>query len=105
METFAERYTNQIRGVISCFDRVNGHNWLARQLDNKGFDFNLVDNAFIDISDFEQAQHIADTFNVRRLHRILDRYALMCCPVVKRQWSFPAVESCLCHEKRVSLRR
>ena len=33
METFAERYTNQIRGVISCFDRVNGHNWLARQLD------------------------------------------------------------------------
>jgi len=132
METFAERYTNQIRGVISCFDRVvisgtlpnirysgamaaylttmglklfefttfvnhdkstgrttlkacdgkclhyyfyfiekelglcylrvptwapfrlqfyfNGHNWLARQLDNKGFDFNLVDNAFIDIS-------------------------------------------------------
>jgi DNA-binding MarR family transcriptional regulator len=75
----------------------NGHNWLSRQLDDNGFAFNLVDNAFVDISDFEQAQHIADSFNVRRLHRILERYASMCCPVVKQfragvEWTIMQIE-------------
>jgi hypothetical protein len=75
----------------------NGHNWLARKLDENGFAFNLVDNAFIDISDFEQAQDIADSFNVRGLHRILARYASMCCPVVKQfrvgvEWTIMQIE-------------
>jgi hypothetical protein len=62
----------------------NGHNWLARKLDDQGVAFNLVDNAFVDISDFEEAQRLADSFNIRQLHRILDKYALLCCPVVAR---------------------
>jgi len=38
----------------------NGHNWLARKLNDQGVAFNLVDNAFVDISDFEEAQRLAD---------------------------------------------
>lgn len=75
----------------------NGHNWLARQLDDIGFAFNLVDNAFVYISDFEQAQQVADSLNIKRLHRILDRYASMCCPVVNQfragvEWTIMQVE-------------
>lgn len=64
----------------------NGHNWLARQLDNQGIGHHLVDNAFVYISDYERAQQIADSFNIKRLHRILDRYASMYCSVVKQFW-------------------
>ena len=47
----------------------NGHNWLARQLEKKGIGFNLVDNAFVSISDFGGAQELSNAFNVKRLHR------------------------------------
>ena len=75
----------------------NGHNWLARQLEKKGIGFNLVDNAFVSISDFAQAQEIADAFNVKRLHSILDRYASMYCPVIEQfrapvRWTIMQVE-------------
>jgi hypothetical protein len=90
----------------------NGHNWLARQLDDIGFAFNLVDNAFIDISDFGQAQSIADSFNVRRLHRTLERYASMCCPVVNQfragvEWTIMQIEYAtdIVFRKRENLQR
>jgi len=75
----------------------NGHNWLARRFDKRGIDFTLLDNAFIEISDYEQAQRIADRFDVKRLHRKLDSYARKLCPVVKRfrsgvHWSIMQVE-------------
>jgi len=59
----------------------NGHNWLARQLDQRGIGYTMLDNAFLDIDDWNQAQRLADRFNVRRLHRRLDKYAARCCPV------------------------
>jgi hypothetical protein len=60
----------------------NGHSWLARQLEREGIEFTAADNAFVRISDFARAQEVADTFNPQRLHRILDRYARLCCPVL-----------------------
>jgi len=53
----------------------NGHNWLARQLDKAAIGHKLLDNAFVDVDDFEAAQRIADDFPIRRLHRALNRFA------------------------------
>ena len=61
----------------------NGHNWLARQLDRRGIGYELLDNAFVQIDDFDKAQRIADRFPVKQLHRRLDRYAKRFCPVLK----------------------
>jgi hypothetical protein len=59
----------------------NGHGWLARRLSAKGIGFKLADNAFLAIEDFGRAQTLADGFEPRQLHRVLDRYAVLCCPV------------------------
>ena len=59
----------------------NGHGWLARRLGAKRIGFTLADNAFVQIQDWEAAQKLADSFTPERLHRVLDRYARLCCPV------------------------
>jgi len=61
----------------------NGHGWLARQLAREGIDFTLADNAFVRIEDWARAQALADALAPRALHRVLDRYAKLCCPVEK----------------------
>jgi hypothetical protein len=58
----------------------NAHNWLARQLDKAGIDYELRDNAFTDISDFEKAQSISDSFDVRLFHKRLDHFVDLYCP-------------------------
>jgi Fe-S cluster biogenesis protein NfuA len=75
----------------------NGHSWLARQLMAEGIDFGMVDNAFIGIADWQRAQDLADAFSPDRLHRVLDRYAALCCPVLDvfgqtYHWSLMQVE-------------
>jgi hypothetical protein len=60
----------------------NGHSWLARKLASRGIVYTMADNAFIRIDDWEQAQQLADSFTPDELHRILDRYAAMCCPML-----------------------
>lgn len=62
----------------------NGHNWLARRLDQKGIAYEQVENAFVRIDDFEKAQKLADQFPVKQLHRMLDRSAKKFCPVISR---------------------
>ena len=62
----------------------NGHNWLASRLKRKGIGFQQVDNAFVQIDDFAEAQRLADGFSAKQLHRLLDRYARQFCPVVAR---------------------
>ena len=59
----------------------NGHAWLASQLDRRHIRYKLIDNAFDDIDDFEQAQQLADQLNVKVLHQLLDKYARLFCPV------------------------
>lgn len=60
----------------------NGHSWLANRLLREGIDFATADNAFARIADFDRAQELADTFKPELLHRHLDRYARLCCPVL-----------------------
>jgi hypothetical protein len=59
----------------------NGHSWLETKLIANGIDYAMADNAFIRIADFARAQALADQLKPDDLHRILDRYAKMCCPV------------------------
>jgi hypothetical protein len=75
----------------------NGHAWLARKLTSEGIDFAMADNAFIRIEDWTRAQELADTLKPASLHKILDRYAELCCPVLdvfgqRYPWSLMQVE-------------
>ena len=75
----------------------NGHNWLANQLSQRGVTFKMLDNVFLDISEFESAQALADDFPVKQLHRELDRLASYFCPVLHHfdttyHWSIMQVE-------------
>ncbi len=75
----------------------NGHSWLARKLSAEGIGFTAGDNAFLRIDDWSRAQELADGFSPGMLHRILDRYAHLCCPVLDSfkqsyHWSLMQVE-------------
>lgn len=75
----------------------NGHNWLAGQLRKRGIAFTLLDNAFIQIDDWETAQHFADQLQAKKIHRLLDRFARRYCPFIRRlgidyHWSFMQAE-------------
>jgi len=75
----------------------NGHFALARQLDKAGIQYGLLETAFVDVADFTRAQALADGFPVRRLHRLLERFARQYCPVVRHfragyHWSLMQVE-------------
>jgi hypothetical protein len=73
------------------------HRWLARKLTAAGIGFTAAGNAFLRIDDCQGAQALADSFSPRLLHRILDRYAVSCCPVLDTfkqsyHWSLMQVE-------------
>jgi len=75
----------------------NGHSWLARQLTARGIGFAMADNGFLRIDDFSRAQQLADAFKPDDLHRVLDHYANLCCPVLdvfeqRYHWSLMQVE-------------
>jgi hypothetical protein len=65
----------------------NGHAALARSLSAEGLAFTLADNCFTRIADPAAAQRLADHFEARHLHAILDRYAAQFCPALT---GFPA---------------
>ncbi len=60
----------------------NAHNWLSRQLDKRNIGYEQIENAFFRIDNFEKAQRISDSFPVKKLHKMLVRYALQFCPVI-----------------------
>ena len=60
---------------------MNGHNLLANKLYKRGIEYELLDNAFIDVSDIEMAQKLSDRINPESLHKILDVFAKRYCPV------------------------
>jgi hypothetical protein len=69
----------------------------ARQLTAEGISFTAADNAFTRIADWQRAQDLADAFSPDQLHRVLDSYAAVCCPVLDvfgqtYHWSLMQVE-------------
>lgn len=75
----------------------NGHNPLARQLSKAGIGFQLIDNVFVSIEDFEQAQRLSDGLRADMLHRTLDEVARWLCPVTSHfkggvHWSLMQLE-------------
>lgn len=75
----------------------NAHNWLAARLQRKGIGCQLLDNAFVQIEDWEAAQALAETFSIGSLHKDLDVLARTCVPWLSRfaggyHWSVMQVE-------------
>ena len=58
----------------------NGNTWLARQLTADGIAFTVT--AFARVADWQRARDLAGGFSPDELHRVLDRYATLCCPVL-----------------------
>ena len=75
----------------------NGHNALATKLDRQNIPYALLDNAFVDIEDFDRAQRLADALQIKNLHKRLNRLAELYCPVGRHfssgyHWSLMQVE-------------
>src|SRR5436853_6035869 len=45
----------------------NGHNWLAAQLRKRKIAYQLLDNAFVEIGDWNQAQQMADDWKIKQI--------------------------------------
>jgi hypothetical protein len=62
---------------------LNGHNWLAHQLDKHGIRYRRLENAFLWIEDPDRAQKLADKFIRKKWHRVLQRFALRVNPLLR----------------------
>ena len=89
----------------------NGHNHFAAKLDNRSIDYTMLDNAFVNIEDYDKAQKISDNFNIKQIHRLLDKYTRLYCPVIKHfennyHWSIMQAEYAtdIVFEKQKALR-
>jgi hypothetical protein len=60
---------------FTCQVYVNGHDYVARQLQAKGLGFEQIDNAFVQLDDPAAAQRMADRFAKLSWPKILERYA------------------------------
>jgi hypothetical protein len=75
----------------------NGHYALASKLDRHKIPYALLDNAFVEIENFEIAQRLADSLRIDVLHKRLNQYAQLYCPVIRHflsgyHWSLMQVE-------------
>lgn len=75
----------------------NGHNWLASQLTEHQIAFEQLDNAFVQIADFEKANQLAQQLDVEKLQSKLNDFAQLYCPVISHlnleyHWSIMQAE-------------
>lgn len=61
---------------------VNGHEWLARKLDQKKIKYVKDDNAFLSVENFKRAQSISDSFVNLNHKKFLDRMAKLVNPLL-----------------------
>ncbi len=54
---------------------LNGHEWLARQLERRGIGFERYENTFLSIDDLPLAQRLCASFTRRRWKRLFDAFA------------------------------
>jgi hypothetical protein len=62
---------------------INGHSLLKGELEDNNIGFTMIDNAFDNIDDWEKAQQLSDSLSIEKIHRKLDEYSNMFCPVSK----------------------
>jgi hypothetical protein len=67
---------------FTCQVYANGHDYVARQLKQKGLAFKQVDNAFVELADPAAAQRAADRFAKLPWPKILERYARQVNPLL-----------------------
>jgi hypothetical protein len=65
---------------------VNGHDWLARQMQRRHVGFVQCDNAFTQLDDATAAQRLADRFPKLRWVKILNRWARHVNPLMGQSW-------------------
>jgi hypothetical protein len=65
---------------------VNGHDWLARQLQARKIGFVQQDNAFTECDDWAAAQTLADQFDQQDWVKLLDGWARRVNPVLSFEW-------------------
>jgi hypothetical protein len=75
----------------------NGHNWPASRLRKRVIDYQLLDNAFVQIGDWERAQQIVNRWEAKSIHRKLGEFAQTYCPIfrafgVRYHWSVDQCE-------------
>ena len=70
---------------FTCQVYVNGHDYVARCLRQKGLAFEQVDNAFVQLSDAVAAQRAADRFVKLPWPTILERYARQVNPLLHKE--------------------
>jgi hypothetical protein len=71
---------------FTCQVYVNGHDWLARQMQQRRLGFVQTDNAFTQLDDPAQAQELADRFSQLDWVAILDRWIRPVQPLLGRVW-------------------
>jgi len=62
---------------------VNGHEWLARQLDTRGLGYRRLDNAFLALDDPGRTQRLADRFPTLPWPTILEGFARRVNPLLR----------------------
>lgn len=62
---------------------INGHEWLARQMDRCGIDYEMFENAFTYIDDCAKAQKLADKLPNLKWEKILHVFARRVNPLLK----------------------
>jgi hypothetical protein len=65
---------------------VNGHDWLARQMQRRQLGFVQCDNAFTHLDDATAAQRLADRFPKLRWVKTLNRWASYVNPLLGQSW-------------------
>jgi hypothetical protein len=75
---------------------VNGHDWLARKLDQIGLTYTAVDNAFVQLADPQAAQKCADRFVKQNwpklLHALAEQFNALFADVLKGQQYYWVVD-------------
>jgi hypothetical protein len=70
---------------FTCQVYVNGHDFVARKLKQKGLAFEQVDNAFVNLGDPQEAQRLADRFAKLPWPKLLEAYARRVNPLLKKE--------------------
>lgn len=75
----------------------NGHHWLASRLQQEDIGFELCDNAFLEMADFDRANLLAAQLDIEQLRAKLDHLAQRYCPVttilgLEYSWSIMQAE-------------